>query len=278
MAKLKTFKRTTNIFKKDTISAHDVFEVDVTAMATYFDLQRGHAYRELKIVFQALMDKKLKIAFGDTKIISPWLSAIRYNDVLGLLQIQLSPIVCDHVSIKLLSTEYFTQYHLKEISVLKYKFSIPLFTYLNSCTFKEGETLVFEESNIRAIVVTLNIDSFNISSNYTFSTGQEGTFYDFGTINRKSDSDEPTKKLKIYFQNGYYQSSDDGDITTVNSYNTFDYTKEIQNINGISNSYFVGFDEPCPNKISLSSKRFSPWSDAYKRVDNACCSSSERIN
>ena len=131
-----------NIFKGDTVTAHDVFEVDVTTMATYFELQRGHAYRELKQVFLNLAKKTLKLDFGDTKIVSAWISAVRYNDKQGLLQLQLSPIVCDHVSIKLLSTEYFTQYHLKEISVLKYKFSTTLFSYLNSCTFKEGENRI----------------------------------------------------------------------------------------------------------------------------------------
>jgi len=131
-----------NIFKEQNITAHDVFEIDIEAMTTYFDLQRGHAYRELKSVFLSLADKKLKIAFGDTKIISPWLSAIRYNDVEGILQIQLSPIVCDHVSFKLLKTEHFTQYHLLEVAGLKYKFSNILFNFITSKTFKEGITRI----------------------------------------------------------------------------------------------------------------------------------------
>ena len=131
------------------------------------------------------------------------------------------------------------------------------FIYKNQNTFKEGETLVFQESNISAIAITLNIDSFNISSNYTFSTGQEGTFYDFGVINRKSDSDEPTKRLKIYFQSGYYQSSDDGDITTVNSYNTFDYSKEIQTVNGISNSDIIDI-RPRVSSYTVSENSPSP--------------------
>ena len=131
-----------NIFKGDNISAHDVFEVDVAAMATYFDLQRGHAYRELKTVFLQLSKKQLKIEFGDTKILSAWLSAIRYNDVQGVLQLQLSPVVCDHVSAKLLNTEYFTQYHLKEVAGLKYKFSNTLFNYIKSYSFKEGKTRI----------------------------------------------------------------------------------------------------------------------------------------
>jgi hypothetical protein len=149
------------------------------------------------------------------------------------------------------------------------------FIYKNQNTFKEGETLVFEESNIRAIVVTLNIDSFNISSNYTFSTGQEGTFYDFGVINRKSDSDEPTKRLKIYFQSGYYQSSDDGDITTVNSYDTFDYSKEIQSVNGISNSDIIDI-RPRTSSYTVSANSRSPL-EFYGRNFNASGNSATNV-
>jgi hypothetical protein len=35
----------------------------------------------------------------------------------------------------------------------------------------------------------------------------------------------------IYFSNGFYDSSDDGDITTINSYNTFNYGYELQVVN-----------------------------------------------
>ena len=149
------------------------------------------------------------------------------------------------------------------------------FIYKNQNTFKEGETLVFEESNIRAIVVTLNIDSFNISSNYTFSTGQEGTFYDFGVINRKSDSDEPTKRLKIYFQSGYYQSSDNGDITTVNSYDTFDYVKEIQNVNTISNSDIIDI-RPRTSSYTVSENSRSPL-EFYGRSFSASGNSAANV-
>ena len=149
------------------------------------------------------------------------------------------------------------------------------FIYKNQNTFKEGETLVFEESNIRAIVVTLNIDSFNISSNYKFSTGQEGTFYDFGVINRKSDSDEPTKRLKIYFKSGYYQSSDDGDITTANSYNTFDYVKETQTVNGIRNSDIIDI-RPRTSPYTVSENSRSPL-EFYGRNFNASGNSAANV-
>jgi hypothetical protein len=88
---------------------------------------------------------------------------------------------------------------------------------------KKVRSVTFRESNIQAIITTLDSPSFNISTNYTFTSGQKGSFYDYGFISRKSTADEPNKKIIIYFSNGFYDSSDDGDITTVNSYNTFDY-------------------------------------------------------
>jgi hypothetical protein len=60
-----------------------------------------------------------------------------------------------------------------------------------------------------------------------FPRGQEGTFYDYGFITRKSNAVEPNKKIIVYFSNGFYDSSDDGDITTVNSYNTFNYALDL---------------------------------------------------
>ena len=46
------------------------------------------------------------------------------------------------------------------------------------------------------------------------------------------DVAEPSKQLKVYFSNGYFQSTDDGDITTVESYKTFDYVRDIPAIRG----------------------------------------------
>ena len=105
------------------------------------------------------------------------------------------------------------------------------FIYKNQNVFSEGEVLNFSESKINAQIVTLDTPSFDTSFNYTFSNGQNGNSYNHGFITRKSDISEPSKKLKVYFCSGYYESTDDGDLTTVNSYNTFDYGLEIPNIN-----------------------------------------------
>ena len=104
------------------------------------------------------------------------------------------------------------------------------FIYKNEIVFVEGETVEFEESLSSALISSLVTPSFNVSSNYSFQTGQERTFYDHGRIKRKVDSSAASKQLKIYFMNASYSSTDDGDITTVNSYDQFDYTTEIKDI------------------------------------------------
>jgi len=104
------------------------------------------------------------------------------------------------------------------------------FLYKNETLFKEGETIVFQESNAQAIVSTLDSPSFAIGSNYTFSTGGESTFYDYGIVKRKPNADAPSKKIKIYFQSGSYDAGDNGDITTVDSYDQFTYGVDIPRV------------------------------------------------
>ena len=101
------------------------------------------------------------------------------------------------------------------------------FVYKNDIVFKEGENIVSSESAIEGVIQTLDAASFEVSSNFIFNDGQEGTIYNIGVLKRKADIAEPSKQLKVYFSNGYFQSTDDGDITTVESYKTFDFTKEI---------------------------------------------------
>ena len=103
---------------------------------------------------------------------------------------------------------------------------------LNETAFEEGEVVVFEESTVQGLITTLDNPSKNISANYTFTNGQRSTYYDYGFITRRSNARAPKKQLKIYFKNGYYDSTDEGDITVRNSYNSWNYSKEIPMING----------------------------------------------
>ena len=133
-------------------------------------------------------------------------------------------------------------------------------TYLtkNEINFKEGEVVVFEESGVRAVVTTLDTPSKDVSFKYSFTNGQTGEFYDYGVLNRKNGEEPSERKLIVYFSNGYYQSTDDGDITTVNSYNTFDYGTEIQDVNFIRNSDIIDIRPKVNDITSVSEGDRSP--------------------
>jgi len=132
------------------------------------------------------------------------------------------------------------------------------FIYKNQNIFKEGEIVTFRESNIQAIIITLDSPSFDISSNYTFSRGQRGNFYDYGSITRKSTVDEPNKKIIIYFSNGFYDSSDDGDITTVSSYRAFNYVFDLSSINNDRVSDIIDI-RPRVSSYTVSENARSPF-------------------
>ena len=150
-----------------------------------------------------------------------------------------------------------------------------VFIYKNDNTFKEGESVIFRDSNIQAIITTLDSPSFNISSNYTFTIGQKGSFYDYGFITKKPNADTPSKKIIIYFSNGFYDSADDGDITTVNSYSTFDYSSEIKAINGVANSDIIDI-RPRVSSYTVSENARSPL-EFLGRTFNASGNSAANI-
>ena len=150
-----------------------------------------------------------------------------------------------------------------------------IFTYKNQNTFKEGETVTFAESNIQAVIAILDSPSFDVSFNYTFLSGQKGTFYDYGAITRKSNAEEPSKKIVIYFSNGFYDSSDDGDITTVNSYNTFNYTFDLSTIDNNRVSDIIDI-RPRVSSYTVLENAFSPF-EFYGRTFSSSGNSSANI-
>ena len=113
------------------------------------------------------------------------------------------------------------------------------FIHQNDISFKEGEVIVAQESLVEGTIVTLDAPSFDITTNFKINDGQESTFLNYGSIIRKPNFDAPEKKIKIYFSNGYYDTTDDGDITTVNSYDTFDYATEISSVDGVAESDII---------------------------------------
>ena len=136
----------------------------------------------------------------------------------------------------------------------------------NETSFKQGEPITFRESKIQAVITSLDAPSTNISANFKFDTGQKGAYYGHAFVTRVPTATSPNKKIKIYFSNGYYPGSDDGDITTVESYNTFDYKKDIQTINSIRNCDIIDI-RPRVSNYSLAENSRSPLEFYGRRFD-----------
>jgi len=113
------------------------------------------------------------------------------------------------------------------------------FVYLNNTVFEPNEVVNFSQSGVSAVSSSISLGSKNITSHYDFFNGQRESIYDYSRIIRKSEFPEPIRKVVVYYSKAYYDSSDTGDITTVNSYNSFDYSTEINSIGNVRNSDII---------------------------------------
>jgi len=116
------------------------------------------------------------------------------------------------------------------IVVSKSTLSIEM-VYLNTTTFAPGESVSFEESKITGICNSVTTGDKNIFSYYILDNGQRLNYYDYGRIVKKSSTFNPNKKIKIVFQNYEVDSSDNGDVYTVDSYPIEEYS-QISILNG----------------------------------------------
>ena len=94
----------------------------------------------------------------------------------------------------------------------------------NGIDFVEGETIISSESQVEAVTLTLAEPSFDVTESFDIAFGQETTFYDYAKLVRKNTTEVPDRRLKVYFQSAYFESTDGGDIITVDSYDAVSYT------------------------------------------------------
>jgi len=132
------------------------------------------------------------------------------------------------------------------------------FVYLNDKSFQTSETVLFNESGIRAVVSSITLSDKNITENYTLDSSQKNTIYDYSRIVRNPVSKEPAKQIKIIFESASFSSSDLGDLTTVNSYGNFDYC-DIAPIEGrVANSDILDI-RPRVSEYSVTTGSRSPF-------------------
>jgi hypothetical protein len=100
--------------------------------------------------------------------------------------------------------------------------------YLNTNKFLTGESVVFEDSNIKTEINTITAGKYsNLTNNYTLNNGQKEQYHDYSKIIRNKSATEPSKKLLIIFDYYSVSSNDDGDIFTVLSYEQERFEKDI---------------------------------------------------
>ena len=146
------------------------------------------------------------------------------------------------------------------------------FIRTNDFNFEEGETLIFEETAIQGIISTLDEPSIDISKNFKFNSGQNSSFFGHGSIKRRAGIDAPSRQLKVYFKNGYFEESDTGDFVTANSYRDFNYAKEIRIIDGYRNTDIID-TRPSATTYTVSEGSRSPF-EFYGRTFNRLGNSS----
>jgi len=111
--------------------------------------------------------------------------------------------------------------------------------YKTAQTFQVSEKITFLESGYTAIIGTVNAGDRNIVNNFTVDNGQRKNYYDYGRLVRNATAQEPTGRLKIYFDNFTFDANDSGDLITVNSYLSSLYGTKIPSYDGIRNTDII---------------------------------------
>ena len=106
--------------------------------------------------------------------------------------------------------------------------------YLTSGKFSEGDSVVFEESNIKTNIESITVGTYkNITSSFTLDKGQKNEYYDYSRLVRNRTVPEPSKQLIIVFDYYGVASDDEGDVFTVRSYDKERYSNDIPTVGGI---------------------------------------------
>ena len=97
------------------------------------------------------------------------------------------------------------------------------FVYLSDLRLELNEQVNFTESGITGTINDFEPGDPDIKDRFVLDSGQRETICDYSRLVRKTNSKDPRKKLKIIFESAEFASTDDGDITTVSSYDQIDF-------------------------------------------------------
>jgi hypothetical protein len=103
--------------------------------------------------------------------------------------------------------------------------------YLNNNKFQVDEEVTFEESNIVAPISSLSFGKFkNITNIFKLDKGQKNQYYDYSKLIRNTNEPEPSRKLTVVLDHYDVSPTDSGDLYSILSYNSENYSKDIPNI------------------------------------------------
>ena len=138
--------------------------------------------------------------------------------------------------------------------------------YKNNNKFTLNETITFSETGYTATISSVNPGDPNILDNYTLDNGQRSHFYDFGRLIKNNSSKQPSGRLTIFFDNFTYNSSDNGDLISVNSYpSTLDKNK-IAVFDGVRNTDIIDIR---PKVSNYSASTLSPFDFASRSFNTS---------
>jgi hypothetical protein len=136
---------------------------------------------------------------------------------------------------------------------------------LNTISFTADEIIVGQDTGSRATITIKTLGDLNITSSFGLDDGQRDSIYDYSRIIRSESAVEPKSKLKIVYQNYDIDSSDTGELITVNSYPNTEF-KYIKSYNGVRLNDCIDI-RPRVSTYTLNSK--SPFEFDSRRLDGA---------
>ena len=107
------------------------------------------------------------------------------------------------------------------------------YVYLNTFKFSSDEIIIGKESNVQASIISKTLGDSNITQNFLFDDGQRDTILDYSRIIRKKNVIEPSRKIKVVFQNYSIDQSDTGEFVSVNSYPAENFKYDVPNYRNI---------------------------------------------
>lgn len=130
--------------------------------------------------------------------------------------------------------------------------------YRNENSFIVGEVITFEESKITAKVSAFLEGDRNILDQYSLNENQRAEYADYSFIYRKTDTAPPSKKIKIIYSHYDFETNDDGDFVSINSYDADRYKNDLPFVDGTIASDIIDV-RPRVSPYDLSTATLSPF-------------------